>query len=237
VENVQLLRRLRISFGLLAFLGTGYAQALPIVTGSTSITEADGFPGVCAAPCFTATLDFEVWAPDDPGNPMALAGNNTYIYTLSHTGGTFPFPGIPLTRLGLSADSTLLSAAGFIAGTGIAPTAVAVDPFDGVNWTFPAGAACPACLEENQVSDRLFIQSPLAPGDIAGSLDSTILNANFTTTGPVSAASVPETTTLALFGLGLAGLRFSRRRKVQASRPCVSPLRRAELLAPANSDN
>ena len=77
--------------GLVLFVGAGAAQAGPDLSGAVSIEEPNGFPGVCAQPCYTVGKSFELWFPGNPDNPLPLAGSNTYIYKLVHEGGPGPF--------------------------------------------------------------------------------------------------------------------------------------------------
>ncbi len=183
----------------LAAPSTGFA--LPLTSGSTLVSEADGFPGLCAAPCFEFTLDYSVWADDAPDNPLALAGNLTYTYTITHEGGTIQHPNIPITGFELEMDTSTVASAGFIPGSGISPTSTTITLLDTVSWAFPL---CPTCLDQGLTSDILFVHSTLLPDDIGGDATAPIIAAEFTTTGPVHPASaVPEPSTLVLMLAGL----------------------------------
>lgn len=207
---------LRALAAVLLLISTpGVVVAAPIASGSTLIAEDNGFPGVCSAPCFNATLDFEVWAPDDPDNPLPSVGSNTYLYKLTHTGGTLAFPSIPLTGLMLEVDLSDIVAFGVVSSAmGIAPVSFVADPLGFIDWTFPATASCPNCLDEGQMSSRLFVFSPLEPGLISGDVTALVLDRDFTTTGPLlGSATVPESATLFLFSVGLFVLGLPRRRR------------------------
>ena len=74
--------------------------------------EDDGFPGVCDAPCFSVekVLNFyDAGSPNDPG--YCAAGEDTYVYTLTHVGGTLPAPNIPVTEFEAAMDDALVASA------------------------------------------------------------------------------------------------------------------------------
>ncbi len=131
----------RISAGLLAMaatvVGATTALAAPNDSGSVVIEEPNGFPGVCAQPCYTVTKGFELWLPDNPDNPLPLAGNNTYIYKLTHDGGPGPF--VPaVTAFDMVVDTSMITAVGHLATSpGVAPQAAIIDTVNGVvSWKF-----------------------------------------------------------------------------------------------------
>ena len=72
------------------------ATAGPDVAGTVIIDEPNGIGGICAAPCYRIEKAFEVYLdgnPTTPAGPNCPAGDNTYLYTLTHIGGSsFPFP-------------------------------------------------------------------------------------------------------------------------------------------------
>ena len=184
----------------------------PITSGTTPISEDDGFPGVCTVPCFTGSLSYTVWAPDDPDNPVQLPDNLTYVYQLNHLGGTLPMPGIPFTELELAIQFAGVTAAGFILDGAIAPTGTTVSPLNVVSWQFPDSTACPGCLNHGQSSNLLFVLSPWLPGTISGSLTAVILDAPLSSIGPRFApTTVPEPGIIVFMIMGLVGLLVSRR--------------------------
>ena len=81
------------------------AQAAPDFSGSVNIAEPNGFPGICDQPCYTVTKSFEVYFGGNATNHIGVqaAGVTTYIYKLTHTGGTGTpsgsFPRSPPLRL------------------------------------------------------------------------------------------------------------------------------------------
>jgi hypothetical protein len=147
------------------------AAADEILVGT--ISEDDGFPGVCAAPCFEVDKVNEVWYPGNPDRPAGtscLASDNIYTYTLTNIGGTLPSPGINVTEFEVAVDDALVTSAGFIASgpgeaDGVSPVQPAiVSPLDVVNWQFSQSTSCPDCLDEGKTSDVLYICSPAASG-------------------------------------------------------------------------
>ena len=75
--------------------------------------------------CFNIGKTFDVYSPGMPlpgGAPVNLcAGDNTYLYTLTHVGGTLASPGIPITQFELLMDVSVVTGAGSIPCGGIAP--------------------------------------------------------------------------------------------------------------------
>ena len=106
---------------LLAFTSTP-AWSGPDYASSSDIVEPNGFPGVCSQPCYTANVETEVWLPTNPDNPLPLAGNNTYIFRVSHAGGSGPF--VPaLLNFEIAVDLTQVVGAGHLAASGgVAPS-------------------------------------------------------------------------------------------------------------------
>ena len=173
---------------LLVLGGVGPAAAQPDVSGASVISEDDGFPNVCTAPCYNVDKTVDVYFDGNPSAPgVCPAGNNTYVYTLTHTGGTLPSPNIPLTEFEVGVDFSLVTSAGFIPGAGIAPTSTTVSPLNVVAWSFPDSAACPGCLDEGNTSEDLFICSPAGPGSSPDNVSTTavILDAPGTCIVPV----------------------------------------------------
>jgi hypothetical protein len=167
----------------------GLAAALLLVAGgaprawAVDFTEVaifhedDGFPGVCAAPCFSVekVLNFyDAGSTNDPG--YCAATEDTYVYTLTHIGGTLPFPSIPVTEFEASMDDALVALAGWDGallppppgppGTvDVDPLSVTVSPQDIVNWGFPGTPSCPNCLNQFQTSAPLWVCCDAATTD------------------------------------------------------------------------
>lgn len=132
----------------------------PDYASSSDLIEPNGFPGVCSQPCYVAGVETEVWLPSNPDNPLPSPGNNTYIYKVTHTGGSGPF--IPaLLNFELAVDLTEVVATGHLATSGgVAPSSV--DTLNGVvTWTFD-----PVSIANGESSKLLYIHSPLLPGAI-----------------------------------------------------------------------
>jgi hypothetical protein len=137
------------------------AFAGPDQSGTVLIDEPTGFPGVCDQPCYTVEKSFEYWLPDNPDNPLPLAGNNTYIYKISHVGGSGPF--IPaLIGFELSVETDDVVGAGHIASSpGTAPTLTDIQVAnDIVSWEFGTP------LANGDMSKLLYVHSPLTPGPL-----------------------------------------------------------------------
>jgi len=141
---------------LLAFTSTP-AWSGPDYASSSDIVEPNGFPGVCSQPCYTANVETEVWLPTNPDNPLPLAGNNTYIFRVSHAGGSGPF--VPaLLNFEIAVDLTQVVGAGHLAASGgVAPSSTQTQ-FGVVTWDFSTTIA------QGESSKLLYIHSPLMPG-------------------------------------------------------------------------
>ncbi len=157
-------RRSRGFVGLLAALALLAAAPLtawaaPDLTFVSVVNEDDGFPGVCAAPCFSVQKTADVFFAVNPTGPgVCGAGQNTYLYKLTHLGGSVN-PAPPVNRFELNVDFTLVSSAGFIPGPGIAPNSTTVSPLNIVSWEFMAPP-----IFQGQASTQLFLCSPAPPG-------------------------------------------------------------------------
>jgi hypothetical protein len=135
------------------------------------ISEDDGLPGVCAAPCFNIEKTNEVWYPGNTGRPavdgeyVCSGSDYTYTYQLEHLGGSLASPGLHVTEFEVIVDDVLVTSAGSIADAGISPLSTTVSNLDVVNWQFPEYGGCPNCLNEGKTSDLLYICSPAAEGE------------------------------------------------------------------------
>ena len=169
------------------------AAAQPDQSVTSVISEDDGFPGVCASPCFEVEKTAEVFLSGNASGPgVCAAGLNTYVYTLTHLGGTLPSPGIPVTEFELAVDFNIVASAGSIAGGGIAPTSTNVSPLNVVSWAFPLSTACPGCLNQGNTSDKLFVCSTAPSGTTPVSITAIVLDASGSCTGPISAVVTGE---------------------------------------------
>lgn len=164
---------------LLAFAGAAPAAhaQVPDVQGSAIIVEQNGFGGICGQPCYRVQKDYEVWLETNPGNPLPLAGNNTYIYKLTHLGGAGPIiPGIIKFEMNVPMIS-LVTAVGHIATSpGIAPAVSAIDAAAvRFQWT--------TAIPNGGTSKQLYIHSPLLPGTATDNLIGITSQGNLDTPG------------------------------------------------------
>ena len=149
------------------------AWAGPDAEGSATISEPNG--------AFSAIKAFKVYADTNPDNPAPVAGQFTYIYTITNQASSL----ICLTGFDLEVPAGSVSSAGFLPGAGVAPSATSVGA-GVVEWDFNAPNICPG-----QVSEDLFLRSPYAPGDADDNVVSIdgqfALSAPGTCVGPVVA--------------------------------------------------
>ena len=141
--------------------------------------EDDGFPGICDEPCYVVEKQADFYLAGNPSSPVTCTGgDNAFVYTLKHLSNptsSFPSPGISLAEFSVAVELELVSSAGFVPGNGIAPTSTVVGPLNGVTWTFPGGGMCPACLNQGQVSERLYICSLGVPRSATDNVSTTAI--------------------------------------------------------------
>ena len=131
---------------ILSLCGALPALASPDLTRTEIINESVGFPGVCAAPCYSVEKVSDFYLPGNgsaPG-PNCGAGENTFVYTLTHIGGTIPFPSIPVTEFEIVAPFSEVVSATVIGSLDVNATSTTISPLDTISWTFPQTPACTA---------------------------------------------------------------------------------------------
>ncbi len=153
---------LAAALALVLAIAAAPALAVPDDSGVSTMEEPNGFPGVCDQPCYTVQKEYEYWLPGNPDNPVPLAGSNTYIYRISHTGGSGPF--IPaLIGFELGVDTTQVTGAGFVSTSpGVAPGSTTIGTNNVVSWDFSA-----VPIANGEMSKLLYVHSPLTPGPLA----------------------------------------------------------------------
>ncbi len=171
---------------VLALFAATATWAAPDVAGTTVVNEDNGFPPTCNQPCFSIEKSFEVYLDGNPTAPgVCPAGNNTYVYTFTHIGGSGPFvPDVTSFELGVPNAAANVTSAGFIPGP-LDPSAVTINTtLDVVTWDFNAPR-----VANGLTSSPLFLCSPLGPGgsgDTMISFDGQLsLDAPGTCVGPV----------------------------------------------------
>jgi len=150
-----MLTKCKSALGLLAVLALALgapSASAQLASGSKQIDEPNG--------AYSATKTFAVYADDDPANPAPLAGNLTYVYTITNLPTSF----ICIIGLDMEVPSGSVTAAGFIPGPGIDPSATIVAPTV-VEWDWLAPFICPG-----EMSDAVFVQSPFGAGGVADNL-------------------------------------------------------------------
>jgi hypothetical protein len=146
---MRLFHRAFAAAGLLLVLGAGTATATPDASGSTTLVEPNGL--------YTVTKTYEVYTASNGTNPLPLAGNYTYIYTLTNSPGSFTC----LIAFEMEVPSTSVTAAGYIPGVGVAPSSVVTGAtVVEWHWTSP-DLVCPG-----QTSEQLYVHSPYGPGTV-----------------------------------------------------------------------
>ncbi len=159
--------------GLLISLGVGSAGAAPDVSGSSTLVEPNGL--------YTAIKAFEVYSPTNGTNPLPLANNFTYIYTITNSAGSFTC----LVGFDLEVPANSVTAAGFIPGAGVAPSGTTVG-VSVVQWDWFSPTLCPG-----QTSEQLFVHSTYGPGTVNDNLVSVEDEFAFDTQGTCIGPFVP----------------------------------------------
>ncbi len=151
---------------VLSFGGGSPALAqphFPDLTRVEIINEGVGFPGVCAAPCYSVEKVSDVYLAGNgtfPGAPCG-PGENKFVYTLTHIGGTIPSPSIPVTEFEIVAPFSEVVSATVIGSLDVNATTVTISPLDTISWTFPLTSASTAepgsCLTQGRSSSSLLV--------------------------------------------------------------------------------
>jgi len=171
-----MLRILR-TFGfavLLAAFGAGTASAAPDASGSTTLVEPN-------FGLYTAIKTYEVYSPTNLTNPLPLAGNYTYIYTITNTAGSFSC----LIRFDMEVPTGSVTAAGYIPGAGVAPSLVTAAPTV-IHWDWLSPTLC-----AGQTSEQLYVHSPYGPGTVVDTLISVADEFGLDTPGTCVGPHVP----------------------------------------------
>jgi len=138
---------------LLAAFGAGAASAAPDASGSVTLVE----PNFGA---YTVVKSYELYSATNPSNPLPLAGNFTYIYTITNTAGSFTC----LVGFDMQTPAGSVTAAGYIPGAGVAPSATTVGAVS-IEWDWITPTLCPG-----QTSEQLYVHSTYGPGTVVDTL-------------------------------------------------------------------
>jgi hypothetical protein len=171
---MRLFRSAFAGLSVLVALGAGSAVAAPDISGSTTFIE----PSFGA---YTAIKQFEVYAPDNPTNPLPLAGNYTYLYTITNTAGSFTC----LIGFDEQVPAGSVTAAGFIPGAGVDPSGTTIGAVS-VEWDWITPTLCPG-----QTSDQLYVHSTWGPGGTTDTMVAVSDEFSLDTTGTCVGPTVP----------------------------------------------
>jgi hypothetical protein len=158
---------------LLAAFGAGAASAVPDASGSTTLTEPNGL--------YTAVKSYALYSATNPDNPLPLAGNYTYTYTITNQAGSLTC----LVGFDLEVPSGSVTAAGFIPGAGIAPSATTVGATV-VEWDWFSPNIC-----AGETSEQLYVHSTYGPGTVVDNLVSVEDEFSFTAQGTCVGPFIP----------------------------------------------
>jgi hypothetical protein len=159
---------LRFGFAFLAFALVSAAFALPAVAGpdaegSITITSATcediGLGGLCSGPLYVVTKTFQVFAGNNPDNPVPVAGNFTYVYTIANSPSSVAIFGA-INELNVQTPPNGTTSYGFIDGAGVEPSSTAVATGD-IRWRFDSPNINPG-----ETSEQLYLISPFGPGEV-----------------------------------------------------------------------
>jgi len=171
---MRLIFRAFAAAGVLLALGVGSAGATPDASGSTTLVE----PNFGA---YTAIKTYEVYSPTNPSNPLPLAGNYTYIYTITNSPSSFTC----LVGFDMETPVGSITAAGYIPGAGVAPSAVTIGTVS-IEWDWITPTLCPGFT-----SEQLYVHSPYGPGTVVDTLVSVSDEFALDTTGTCVGPFVP----------------------------------------------
>jgi len=201
-----------ISSIIFFFSFPGTIFALPISSGSEVYTSDFGD--------FTATLYYEVYAPNDPSSPLyGLIGSDeyAYIYRISNDPGSLPDWGnINKFNLGYESGIDIINFGTIDDGNPatVAPSGYVEQTTQFVFLFLGASQILPGSSSQEFYVTALGAPAPESPSSMVGSGGDTA-NVFLQNAGPGPAlAPVPEPTTLILMGFGLLGLYKLKRKKI-----------------------
>jgi len=134
----------------------GTAAAAPDMEGVTTFVDPNG--------TYTVDKTFEVYSEANPDNPAPLAGNFTYVYTLTNLASSL----IGIEGFDHEAPLGSITAAGFIDGAAVEPSATnvgAVAGTDVVEWDFLVDV-----LDPGETTEQLTVHSPYEPGMVGNNV-------------------------------------------------------------------
>lgn len=143
---------------LIVFGAAGQSAAAPDAEGSETFTEPNG--------TYTVLKTFEVYSEANPDNPAPLAGNFTYVYTLTNDTGSF----VSILGFDLEAPAGSITDAGFIDGAAVEPSATTVGTVAGtdvIEWDFATDL-----LDPGETTEQLTVHSPYEPGTVGDNMAS-----------------------------------------------------------------
>jgi hypothetical protein len=162
--------------------------AAPEAEGNTTITsqtceELNLFP-FCTGPVYEAVKSFAVYADTNPDNPLPVAGNFTYVFTITNKPTSNATLG-PLKQFDVAVPANGATSAGYIDGAGVEPSSIDIQ-VTVVRYNFDVDF-----IDPGETSEQLYLTSPFGPGEVT---DTTIavgstfsIDTTSTCVGPVVA--------------------------------------------------
>jgi len=164
------------------------AAAAPDAEGSQTITsetcENLGLGAFCTGPVYEAVKAFSVYSDVNPDNPMPVAGNFTYVYTITNQPGSNALLG-PIKQFDVAVPANGVSDQGYFDGAGVEPSSID-NQSTVVRFNFDVDF-----IDPGETSEELYLISPYGPGAVTDTmiaLGSTFsIDTTYTCVGPVVA--------------------------------------------------
>lgn len=148
---------------LLLWSAAPAAQAGPEAEGTTTIVsktcEELGIGSFCTGPVYKAIKSFEVFSDTNPDNPMAVAGNFTFVFTITNDPTSNPLAG-QLIQFDVEVPMNGATAAGYLDGSGVEPSSIDI-AVGVVRYNFDTDK-----IDPGETSEKLYLVSPFGPGEV-----------------------------------------------------------------------